>query len=584
MQYHKEIMTIIITSFLFFIINILIISSPPLFLNNNIIVEQGLSTRSFISKNKNHKIYYQGDFSELKYGNVLKINSMHCTQPKNFYNNPTSFNYVNYLLGKKIRLTCQVKDYRVTNQIRSLKNLILNWRTNLLKKLSTSNNGSAILISSLILGSKNENYSDFFSTSGTSHLFVISGTHVAVLIIFLNLISNIFCSTYLQKQLLITVLLLSFSILCGLNIPVLRTVLIFLLNLWFPNKNWFLIIFTFSLFLNPFLFLNNSFVLSFFVSFYIITFLKIDQHFNFRSYFRQNLELWIITIPFQLLFNNSLNLLSPILNLFLGPAFSFIILPLSIISFIFPIKLFLVLLNLIFKLLIHMITAFNCLNLHLNNFNQIEFVIYYLLFFFSKLKIYPLKIFITFLICLFTISFIPNHDYAIYALDSKNIDSTLIQTNNQENILINTGDNKFPKELSKFLKSKSIYTIDYLILTNNVEQQLNNIKFLEQYFKITTIITPDNISKSSLPLYLNYQKVGNTLNLKYQNHNTDYYFLNTKLKQINPQSHNVFFSNNKNNIPSCHDCFKVITPETFELDNKNYYFPEKNGLLKVKLQ
>lgn len=231
-----------------------------------------------------------------------------------------------------------------------------------------------------------------------------------------------------------------------------------------------------------------------------------------------------------------------------------------------------------------MITAFNCLNLHLNNFNQIEFVIYYLLFFFSKLKIYPLKIFIIFFICLFTISFIPNHDYAIYALDSKNIDSTLIQTNNQENILINTGDNKFPKELSKFLKSKSIYTIDYLILTNNVEQQLNNITFLKQYFKIATIITPDNISKSSLPLNLNYQKVGNTLNLKYQNHNTDYYFLNTKLKQINPQSHNVFFSNNKNNIPSCHDCFKVITPETFELDNKNYYFPEKNGLLKVKLQ
>lgn len=576
-------MTIIATSFLFFLINILIISSPPLFLNSNIIVEQGLSTRSFISKNRNHKIYYQGDFSELKYGNVLKINSMHCTQPKNFYNNPTSFNYVNYLLGKKIRLTCQIKDYRVTNQIRSLKNLILNWRTNLLKKLSTSNNGSAILISSLILGSKNEIYSDFFSTSGTSHLFVISGTHVAVLIIFLNLISNIFCSTYLQKQLLITVLLLSFSILCGLNIPVLRTVLIFLLNLWFPNKNWFLIIFTFSLFLNPFLFLNNSFVLSFFVSFYIITFLKIDQQFNFRSYFYQNLELWIITIPFQLLFNNSLNLLPPILNLFLGPAFSFIILPLSIISFIFPIKLFLVLLNLIFKLLIHMIAAFNCLNLHLNNFNQIEFVIYYLLFFFSKLKIYPLKIFIIFLISSFAISFIPNHDYAIYALDSKNIDSTLIQTNNQENILINTGDNKFPKELSKFLKSKSIYTIDYLILTNNVEQQLNNIKFLEQYFKITTIITPDNISKSPLPLNLNYQKVGNTLNLKYQNHNTDYYFLNTKLKQINPQSHNVFFSNNKNNIPSCHDCFKVITPETFELDNKNYYFPEKNGLLKVKL-
>ncbi len=551
---------------------------------NEIIVDKNLTDTHFISKTNHHKVYFQGNFKKLKYGDKLTARKVHCSKPQSFYKNSTSFNFKKYLLGRKIALTCQIDSYDNRGKIFSLKYLILNWRDSLLKSLVNSNLGSRILISSLVLGEKNKNYSDLLSNSGTSHLFVISGAHIAVYIIFLNLTSNVIFSKYLYKNLFISGFLICFSIASGLNIPVLRAVLIYLLNLWIPQYNWFLPIFSISILLNPFLFFNSSFILSFLISYYINYFLQKNPTSTFKQYLIQNFELWSLSIPFQLIFNDSLNIFAPILNLFLSPFFSFIIIPITIITFLFPIKIFLFILNILFELIIYIITAFNYINTYLEPLNQVEFIIYYLLFFMYKFRLVNIKVFSICLSIFLVLYSFPLHDYALYLLDSKEIDCNLIQTVEKQNILINTGNNQFNHELTKFLKSKMVYHIDYLILTHDVATQTKNIPYLEQYFNIENIITPQNITKSSLPEDMSFEVVNDTLNLKYQNNNIAYYFLSSEPHSIITAKNSLIFSTNKKYIPTCDQCTRVITPETFERNNPEYYFPEKHGLLKVKLQ
>ncbi len=579
---NKKNIFIILISILFHLLySLFIFSNPPII--KNIIVQQNLNETSFISTTRFHKIYYQGNFSKLKYGSVLQVNKSHCFKPKNYYNNPNSFNFVNYLLGKKIRTVCDVNDFDRIGQINSLQNSILNWRNNLLKSFNSSLSGSHVLISTLILGSKNDNYSEFFSTAGVSHLFVISGIHVTTFIIFINYLSNIFCKTYFQKQLFITIMLVLFAIISGLNIPIIRAILIYILNLWFTQYNWILIIFSSFLIFNPFLFLNFSFILSFLVSFYIITFLQSNKIYSFKKIISFNIELWFLSIPFQLIFNNSLNPLAPFLNFFLGPLFSIFIIPLTIISFLFPIKIFLFTLNYVFNIMVHIISTFSFITLHLNNFNNIEFIIFYIIFIFYKTKIYSFKIFLVLFIIFTIFSNYPYNESSISILDSKQIGSTFIQNDAHENILIDTGNKNFKRELTKYLNSKMVYTIDYLFLTHDIEQQSSNIPYLKQYFKIDNIITPQNISSSSLPQNMKYLKQDNRLTLIYHQNQNNYYFLNFKIININYKRQNIFISSTNKNIPFCTECINVITQQTFVTNNPNYYFIQKKGLLKVKL-
>jgi ComEC/Rec2-related protein len=111
-----------------------------------------------------------------------------------------------------------------------------------------------------------------FSMSGVIHILSVSGMHVGFIYLIFNIIISKFLISRVRRFFLISILLILYSILCGLGIPVLRASLMFIIaeSLYFwpyhvHNKNLLVlcaVAFVFLL-IDPFLIYDLSFQLSF---------------------------------------------------------------------------------------------------------------------------------------------------------------------------------------------------------------------------------------------------------------------------------------------------------------------------------
>jgi competence protein ComEC len=111
-----------------------------------------------------------------------------------------------------------------------------------------------------------------FSKSGVIHILSVSGMHVGFIYLILNFILSKFSISKIRRFFFISILLMLYSVLCGLGIPVLRASLMFIVaeSLYFwpyhvHNKNLMVlcgVAFIFLLF-KPFLIYDLSFQLSF---------------------------------------------------------------------------------------------------------------------------------------------------------------------------------------------------------------------------------------------------------------------------------------------------------------------------------
>lgn len=268
--------------------------------------------------------------------------------------------YKKYLENKNIYLLCNIKDFSVSNfdeelflKVRykvfsfayNIKNVIINRINDVF-----DNRYSGFLIS-FLLGDKrfvSKRIENLMIDSGLSHITSISGFNISLIISFIYFLLIFFGVNRRFIFYIITPILFIFSIMTGLNPPVIRAcimsiLILFIQQIGIPYKtiNILFIVGYVMLIYNPKYILDISFLLSF-VSTFAIIFLKpvidkiIPSKFKFFIFdtLISTILIFILTSPIIYIFFNKLNFLSIINNLLVLPFIPYLYL-FSILSLIF---------------------------------------------------------------------------------------------------------------------------------------------------------------------------------------------------------------------------------------------------------
>lgn len=397
---------------------------------------------------------------------------------------PYLFNYKKYLYNKRVYYTLKIDSIKILNEN---SNPFIKLKNRVIKHVNSYKDSTYLY--AFILG-KTELISDEVLTSyrenGISHLFALSGLHVSIFSSILLFILKKLRFKEILNYVLIFIFLLLFSFITGFSPSILRaTLLFFLLGI---NKVFYLnirtldilyLVFIILVIINPFIIYNLSFILSFTAAFFLIFSSDLLKGKNyFVSLFKVSLLSYFASLPLSIYYFGYTNLLGTILNLVFVPLVSFVVFPLTLITFI--ISKFYSILNITTNLLESLSLLFN----------KFKIIIYFpsinLIFVFIYLSILMLYIKFKKKICLYLIivlliffkirPYMDNNTY-IYYIDVGQGDSILVVTPHlNKTILIDTGgivsfnenykSNIVKNKTIPFFRRIGINKVDYLFLTH----------------------------------------------------------------------------------------------------------------------
>lgn len=433
---------------------------------------------SYYFKNDEYKFFKE----KVNIGNSVIVKGK-LVSPKN-NTVPYLFNYKKYLYNKRVYYTLKIDSIKILNEN---SNPFIKLKNRVIKHVNSYKDSSYLY--AFILG-KAELISDEVLTSyrenGISHLFALSGLHVSIFSSILLFILKKLRFKEILNYVLIFIFLLLFSFITGFSPSILRaTLLFFLLSI---NKVFYLnirtldilyLVFIILVIINPFIIYNLSFILSFTAAFFLIFSSDLLKGKNyFVSLFKVSLLSYFASLPLSIYYFGYTNLLGTILNLVFVPLVSFVVFPLTLITFI--ISKFYLILNITTNLLESLSLLFN----------KFKIIIYFprinLIFVFIYLSILMLYIKFKKKICLYLIivlliffkirPYIDNNTY-IYYLDVGQGDSILVVTPHlNKTILIDTGgivsfnenykSNIVKNKTIPFFRRIGINKVDYLFLTH----------------------------------------------------------------------------------------------------------------------
>lgn len=397
---------------------------------------------------------------------------------------PYLFNYKKYLYNKRVYYTLKIDNIKILNEN---SNPFIKLKNRVIKHVNSYKDSTYLY--AFILG-KTELISDEVLTSyrenGISHLFALSGLHVSIFSSILLFILKKLRFKEILNYVLIFIFLLLFSFITGFSPSILRaTLLFFLLGI---NKVFYLnirtldilyLVFIILVIINPFIIYNLSFILSFTAAFFLIFSSDLLKGKNyFISLFKVSLLSYFASLPLSIYYFGYTNLLGTILNLVFVPLVSFVVFPLTLITFI--ISKFYLILNITTNLLESLSLLFN----------KFKIIIYFprinLIFVFIYLSILMIYIKFKKKICLYLIivlliffkirPYMDNNTY-IYYIDVGQGDSILVVTPHlNKTILIDTGgivsfnenykSNIVKNKTIPFFRRIGINKVDYLFLTH----------------------------------------------------------------------------------------------------------------------
>ena len=477
----------------------------------------------------------------------------------------------NYKLGDKIKVLGEIylpKENTTKNLFNyrkylSTKNIYHLLKINQYKKVSNNKNIFYFIKQTILDHFKNDPYlnilligdnsyikkeiSKSYQNNGLSHLFSVSGMHVSLIASILSkLLSKL---NENKKTLIISIFLLLYLQIVGLQAAVIRGVLFYILiqinkvfNLNIKLINLFILTLSITLLINPKFIYDLGFQYSFSISFVLI---YLSDILNGKySLLKVSLISFIVSIPISLYNFHELNFTSIIFNLFFVPFIVKIIFPLTTIVsiFTFLIPLYNILTNLMekFSLLCTKVSILKFTFMHLQIYFYIIYIIIIILIIINlkKKKYYPIYLLILILFIHYLIPSFQNKKY-LYMLDIGQGDSIILHIN-KETILIDTGGN-ISSETSTIventtiptLKSLGIKKIKYLILSHGDYDHMGESINLVENFKIENVIFNTGkfnyleqelikkLNKKKIPYYQNIEEIS----LK----ETTLYFLNTKL-------------------------------------------------------
>ena len=430
-------------------------------------------------------------FNNLSYGDKIKVTGV-LKEPStnNIFNN---FNYKKYLYNKKIYYIIEAskidKIQNNNNHIYTIKNLLYT-RINSLK--------SSNYIKALLFGDNklDKEIKTSYQINGISHLFSVSGFHInfitSIIYFYLDRV------TYNKKIKYITVdiFLVLYLLLCNTTSLLRCTVMNILLSinhlLKINIKKIDIVLLTLILciIINPFIIYDIGFIYSYTISFFLILYKnKYKTNNKLLKIIYISLISFLVSLPINIYTSYEINFLSIILNIIIVPIVSLILLPLSLLTLIFPIldNILYLITSILEKISLYT-SNINIFKLILSKPSIILIIIYYLviILILSKNKHYYLI-----LILLIFHKTIPlyNGNLEVVMFDVGEADSMLISTPSKKvNILIDTGRGIDINNIIIYLKSIGISKLNYLIITHGDEDHIGGALYLIDNFKVDNVI------------------------------------------------------------------------------------------------
>lgn len=521
--------------------------------------------------------YQDKEFNNLSYGDKIKVKGTLITPSKN--TNQNTFNYQKYLYYKKIYYIVEATSI---NKIANNHNYLYTIKNTLyqkIDKLKSSNYIKTLLFCDNILSKE---IKESYRINGISHLFSVSGMHinffVSIIYLYLNkitynkrikyLITNIFIITYL-------ILFPSSSLLRSAVMSILYSIN-YLLKLKIKKIDILLLTLGVSLLINPFIIYDLGYIYSYTITFFLVlssSTLKKKNKINKIIYI--SLLSFLVSIPITIYNSFEINIISILLNIILVPIISIIILPLTILTYIFPIlDSILYLFTNTIETISLFISKINITKIIFPKPSLLIIVLYYIIFLLSyqNKKYFYLNIILLIIIYIYPYL---NSNFEVVMFEVGEADCHLIKyPYNKNTILIDTGKNeyKIKNEVIPYLKSIGIKKIDYLIITHGDLDHIGGSITLINNFQVKNVILNKgtftdlekklikNLNKKKIPYQININKI----NLS--NH-TIYLLNNTKYNNENDNSIITYFTYQKYKFLYMGDA--SITTEDNLLENYN---------------
>lgn len=521
--------------------------------------------------------YQDKEFNNLSYGDKIKVKGTLITPSKN--TNQNTFNYQKYLYYKKIYYLVEATSINKIannhNYLYTIKNILYQK----IDKLKSSNYIKTLLFCDNTLSKE---IKESYRINGISHLFSVSGMHinffVSIIYLYLNkitynkrikyLITNIFIIIYL-------ILFPSSSLLRSAVMSILYSIN-YLLKLKIKKIDILLLTLGVSLLINPFIIYDLGYIYSYTITFFLVlssSTLKKKNKINKIIYI--SLLSFLVSIPITIYNSYEINIISILLNIILVPIISIIILPLTILTYIFPIlDSILYLFTNTLETISLFISKINITKIIFPKPSLLIIVLYYIIFLLSyqNKKYFYLNII---LLIIIYISPYLNSNFEVVMFEVGEADCHLIKyPYNKNTILIDTGKNeyKIKNEVIPYLKSIGIKKIDYLIITHGDEDHIGGSITLINNFQVKNVVLNKgtftdlekelikNLNKKKIPYQINISKI----NLS--NH-TIYLLNNTKYNNENDNSIITYFTYQKYKFLYMGDA--SITTEDNLLENYN---------------
>ena len=437
--------------------------------------------------------YQDKEFNNLSYGDKIKVKGTLITPSKN--TNQNTFNYQKYLYYKKIYYLVEATSINKIannhNYLYTIKNILYQK----IDKLKSSNYIKTLLFCDNTLSKE---IKESYRINGISHLFSVSGMHinffVSIIYLYLNkitynkrikyLITNIFIIIYL-------ILFPSSSLLRSAVMSILYSIN-YLLKLKIKKIDILLLTLGVSLLINPFIIYDLGYIYSYTITFFLVlssSTLKNKNKINKIIYI--SLLSFLVSIPITIYNSYEINIISILLNIILVPIISIIILPLTILTYIFPIlDSILYLFTSTLETISLFISKIKITKIIFPKPSLLIIALYYIIFLLSyqNKKYFYLNII---LLIIIYISPYLNSNFEIVMFEVGEADCHLIKyPYNKNTILIDTGKNeyKIKNEVIPYLKSIGIKKIDYLIITHGDLDHMGEGINLVNNFKVEKVI------------------------------------------------------------------------------------------------
>lgn len=465
----------------------------------------------------------------INYGDKLYLTG-NLKKPKN-NTIPNTFNYKKYLNNNNIYYILEVD--KINKQISS-KNLIYIIKNKIQNRLNKYDIKG--YLNAFIIGNKNnidaETYTNY-SKNGIIHIFSISGMHISLMAsIILNILNKLKKSD--KNVLFVIIFLIIYLILTNYQASITRSIIFYIiLNLSKLKKLKLSSLDSLSIAISLILlfapkFINNiGFLYSSTVSFSLLYFKdKFNKNYILNLLYVSFIS-FLVSLPITVSLNYQVNILSIFINIIFVPLVSFILYPLSLLTFIFPflIQLFNLFIN-ITEYISNFISNINIFNIPIPRLNRLTIALYYLLIYISLSK--NKKVYIILLIYILALKYINvlDNNYYVYFLDVGQGDMALIKKGSTC-IVIDTGAKNYNSNYNitnnhiKFMHSIGINNIDLLVISHGDNDHIGNATYLLNNFKIKKIMINEgeiNSLESKLPKDKIIKKYNNKINFYKINH------------------------------------------------------------------